>query len=451
MPELVEVTDSGIRVVDLKVSITEVADFFRALHPEERAFMLTKAIEVGVFCLERGRTAQDTDFVKRKMAELLAQVEEAVATIPAKTEELFAQKIGSGEGQVLSPLKKLVDEASSETGKRIVELKTLLADDLDPKNSKSTLGTALQSLRELLNPKNTDSIQSVLAQVVTEATAENGVMAKAVRSQVEETLKPLLMEIDQLSKEVRGHDAATEALKQTTLKGSPYEEEVTSSLQQWARSVGAEVDHVGTDNQPGDIIIRLNGQGIVSEPISIIVEARDRGSRPMGRSAISYDIAKKIAERNGNAGVYLSRSQDGLSLHEIGEWAEGICEHGPWVACTHQHLITAVRFLIVQKRLLALRSAAHELDSASIELQLKAIRTALSRIKTIKTKLKEMNICSDAVGEQVEHLRDEIKEALTSIECSLQPVAKDRSGTYGISCAVTAVGYGDTVPATPPR
>ena len=171
----------------------------------------------------------------------------------------------------------------------------------------------------------------------------------------------------------------------------------------------------------------------------------------MGRSAISYDIAKKIAERNGNAGVYLSRSQDGLSLHEIGEWAEGICEHGPWVACTHQHLITAVRFLIVQKRLLALRSAAHELDSASIELQLKAIRTALSRIKTIKTKLKEMNICSDAVGEQVEHLRDEIKEALTSIECSLQPVAKDRSGTYGISCAVTAVGYGDTVPATPPR
>jgi len=68
-----------------------------------------KAIEVGVFCLERGRTAQDTDFVKRKMTELLSQVEQAVVDIPARTEKTLLRQIGADDGQVLSPVKKLVN------------------------------------------------------------------------------------------------------------------------------------------------------------------------------------------------------------------------------------------------------------------------------------------------------------------------------------------------------
>ena len=53
--------------------------------------------------------------------------------------------------------------------------------------------------------------------------------------------------------------------------------------------------------------------------------------------------------------------------------------HGPLVACTHQHLVTAVRFLIVQRRLAMLRAGRPEVDFTSIEQQLKVIRTALVR------------------------------------------------------------------------
>jgi len=327
----VEVGEASIRIVNLDVPVKEVADFFRGLPCEEHSFMLMKAIEVGVFCLERGRTAQDTDFVKRKVTELLVQVENAITGIPKKAEDTLLQKMGTGEGQVLNPVKKIIDDASGETARRINELKTLLSDDLDPKSSKSTLGIALQSLRDLLNPKNTESIQSALDQAVTKATAENGMLAKAVKAQVEEALKPLVAEVDNLSKEVRGQEAAAEALEQTTLKGTPYEEEVTGVLQDWAQAVGAEVHHVGVDNQPGDVTVTLQGDGIIAEPISIVVEARDRGSRAMGRKAISADMTAKMAERSANAGIYVSRTQDGLSLREIGEWAEGSCDRGPWV------------------------------------------------------------------------------------------------------------------------
>lgn len=415
----VEVCGDSIRIVALEVAAKEVADFFRNVPTEERALTLIKAIEVGVYCLERGRTVQDTDFVKRKIAELLTQVEHAVTGIPTRAEEALLQKMGTADGQVLGPVKKLIDDASAETTRRISDL-TLLSSDLDPNNAKSTLGSALQSLRDLLNPKNTESIQSALDQAVTRATAENGVLAKAVKAQVEEALKPVMSEIDSLAREVRGQEAAAKALEQTTLKGTPYEEEVAGVLREWAQAVGAEVHHVGVDSQPGDVVVALRGDGVVDGVMSIVVEARDRGSRAMGRKGISADMATKMAARSASAGIYVCRTQHGLSLREIGEWAEGSCDYGPWVACTHQHLQTAVRFLIVQRRLAVLRESAPEVDSASIEQQVKAIRTALGRIRTIKTRLTEAHACSNAIDEQAESLRDEIKVALTSIEDSLR-------------------------------
>ena len=134
----VEISENSIYIHQLQVPVKEVADFFRSIPQAEHDFTLMKAIEVGVFCLERGRTAQDTDFVKRKMAELLSQVEQAVVDIPARTEKSLLRQIGADDGQVLNPVKKLVNEASSETARRINDLKALLSEDLDPKSSTRT-------------------------------------------------------------------------------------------------------------------------------------------------------------------------------------------------------------------------------------------------------------------------------------------------------------------------
>jgi hypothetical protein len=124
----VEISENSIYIHQLEVPVKDVADFFRSIPAAEHGFMLMKAIEVGVFCLEHGRTAQDTEFVKRKMTELLSQVEQAVVDIPARTEKNLLRQIGADDGQVLSPLKKLVNEASAETTRRINDLKALLSE-----------------------------------------------------------------------------------------------------------------------------------------------------------------------------------------------------------------------------------------------------------------------------------------------------------------------------------
>lgn len=420
MTKKISVFDGGIRVTDLEVPRKDIADFLRTVDEADVETTLIQAMEVGVFCLERARMSQDTEFVRRQIDLLLNHVETTVRKIPDDTQKALIEKIGTNNGQVLAPLREMIDTATKLTTDKVKEVRTLLTQEIDPDKETTTLGKALKTLRNLLDPKRSDSVQSLLEQAVKTVTCKDGALAKAVKEVVAEAVNPLATEVDKLTKEVHGQEAAAEALEQTTLKGTPYEEEVTGILQAWARAAGAEVHHVGVDNQPGDVVITVRGDGLIAEPMSIVVEVRDRGSRAMGRKAICTDMASKLAQRGANAGIYLSRTQDGLSLREIGEWAEGTSDRGLWVACTQPHLITAVRFLIVQRRLATLRAAAPEVDSASIVQQVKAIRTALGRIRTIKTKLTELGACSDVIDEQADHLREEIKEALSSIEDSMR-------------------------------
>ncbi len=49
----VETSENSIYIHKLEVPVKEVADFFRGIPTVEHDFVLMKAIEVGVFCLER--------------------------------------------------------------------------------------------------------------------------------------------------------------------------------------------------------------------------------------------------------------------------------------------------------------------------------------------------------------------------------------------------------------
>jgi hypothetical protein len=65
------------------------------------------------------------------------------------------------------------------------------------------------------------------------------------------------------------------------------------------------------------------------------------------------------------------------------------------------------------------------------EQQVKSIRTALGRNKTIKTKLIELDARSDVIDEQADHLGEEIKEALSSIEDSMRTARKAKPASAG--------------------
>lgn len=412
------ISEAGVRVVDLTIPRKDVADFLRSIPEDEREATFVQALEVGTFCLERTRTSQDTEFVKRQVESLLARVEKAVEGIPDATQEALIARIGTNEGQVLAPVQALVQEASRTTSDRLREVRDLLSQEIDPAKETTTLGKALRALRDLLDPKRTDSVQGAIEAALRSVTAEDGALAKAVQAAAGAAVKPLADEVNRLAKEVRGEEMTAEALQQTTEKGLLYEEEVVGRLQEWSQVSGAEVHRVGTDSWPGDVLVRLAPTSLAPASVTIVLEVRDR-QVSMGRKQIADALTVAMAERQAGAAVYVSRTRDGLAK-EIGEWAEGECEHGPWVACTDEHLTTALRFTVVRERLAALRAAAPEVNAASIEAQLQRIRTALARVKTINSKVTDVRSSIDDIQGEAVALRDEVRGALTAIEDALK-------------------------------
>ncbi len=65
------VSDSSIKIQNLEITRKEVADYLRLVKEDERVQAFVKAVEVGVFCLERAAASQDTEFVRRQVESLL--------------------------------------------------------------------------------------------------------------------------------------------------------------------------------------------------------------------------------------------------------------------------------------------------------------------------------------------------------------------------------------------
>jgi hypothetical protein len=161
----------------------------------------------------------------------------------------------------------------------------------------------------------------------------------------------------------------------------------------------------------------LNGAAL-----RIVVEARDR-QESVGRMVISKTANAAMAERSAHAAIYVSKTRGGLGV-EVGEWAEGAVEQGRWLACTHEHLITGVRFLVAHSHLQAIRATTPSVDTASIEDQIQRIRTTLGRVRTINTKVTELRAAADEIQHEAEAVRDEIRGALSDIEEALRSTVR---------------------------
>lgn len=424
-PPKIEVGESGIRLRDLEIPRRSVAEYLRGLPEEDQELAFVEAVEVGVFCLERASGARDLDFVRRQVDSLLATVDQAVSAIPQAVQAGLLGKIGTDDGQVLSPVQRSVESVSQALGERVTEVREILSEKIDPDKRSSVLGRALGRIGDLLDPARADSVQAVITKAVESVSRQDGSLAACVRETVAEAVKPLGDEVNRLAKQMAADEAAQEALQGTTKKGASFEEQVVADLQVWAGGSGASISHVGTDNRPGDILIEFASDGVVGAAPTIVVEARDRASRA-GRKAIADTMDKAMAERSANAGIYLSRSLQGLGI-EIGGWGEGASSRGPWVATTPENLRVAIRLLVVQHRLSAVRDAASQVDRPAMETQIERIRTALRRIGTINRAASAIRDQAGTVHDEAEKLRREVRDALVSIEDGLRVVSEAAS------------------------
>ena len=411
-------SDQKVHVDGLVIDSGDVATFLSRAPEGEIVKRFIAAVEVGVSCLDRATAGRDMDFVKRQLQEQVHVVLDQVNKIPASVADELKKHMGTKEGQVLAPVATLINTTEKVLKDRITAVNDLLAKDLDPGRTDSTLGKALGKIAGLLDPKQENSVQKTLEAAVATVTSDDGAIAAVLKKVLDAELKPLREEIDRLAKEIRTQDATKAALADTIEKGEVFEEELLPTIQCWARFAGAAVDHIGGDRKPGDILVTVNDSTLPMAEFVIVVEARDDATA-RGRKRIADQMTEAMKIRGGHFGIYVTKTQRGLAK-EIGDWSEGTCASGPFIACIADHLVTALRFAIVQTRIQALVDSRPETDTDSIRSEVERIRTAVRRVRTIKAKSSNIHKNADAIHQAADELQREINDALLVIETALR-------------------------------
>ena len=214
----------------------------------------------------------------------------------------------------------------------------------------------------------------------------------------------------------------TSRSSQTIEEGLKYEREIALYLEAWAKANGGSAEHVGTDNRPGDVVLAFPSRGPCREGLRMVVEVRSRRSR-IGRKAVANVLAEAMAARSAEAAIYLSRTAEGL-VHELGDWSEGDCSAGPFVACTHEHLTTAVCYLLASIEITRLRRASAEVDDTAIRNQISRVRTALEGLRKISRLGNEIRSATWEIDDESDRLRQEVRDALTLIEQAVHDPSK---------------------------
>ncbi|MBN3951965.1 MAG: hypothetical protein HWQ38_38065 [Nostoc sp. NMS7] len=413
-PCTIEVMDNCIFVRDLEIPLREAIDYLQLLPQSEKEKACLNAFEVGFFCLQRVQTLTDTEFVKRQFESLLVDISKAVGVIPETLEQRLISQLSTDDGQVFALIQNQINLTKAVLTEQLEGVRILFQQEIDTSKETSTLGGVMKKLQDLLNPQYSGSVQGVFLEALNNVITENGTLVKAVKTVVEEAVKPLASEVDQLAKQIREKEVVESVLEQTIAKGATYEEAVVVELQNWSKLYGAEVSHVGNDKEPGDILIKLSANSIALTEMSIVIEARNRESKRWGRGKISKQLSTAMEKRGANTAIFLSRTRDGLA-HEIGEWGQGICEQGLWVATTHELLNVAIQFLIIRQQLASQQIVNSQLDYTVIEAQLQRIQSSLDYVTKINTHLTYVQENAEGIRAKAKAMRVEIRNSISEI------------------------------------
>ena len=406
------VTDSAVTISSLTLENPDLVQYFRQCPENERPKAAIRAFEIGVFCLQRTQMGHGLDFVRLEIERLIQSAESAIANIPTQVE----LKLG-GETGPLAPIRTSVAGAQNAIHQKLNEVAELFNQHLDPANADATLGKALSAVKELITPGHPQSVQDRIESSITSITQHDGTLTSAVQKAVENATSSLRQAVDTLTLALAGKKGAEEAIGETTKKGFEFEEELISALRDWAVLVGAEFEHVGPKNFPGDFVLKLKDTAIGAAGLKFVIEARDREDG-WGKARITEHMNDALKQWNGNYGIYVSKTQAGLA-QEIGEWLELSCESGPFMACTVEHLRTALRFALVDYKFRELQKASREIDATSITSNLTRFRTSLNHLTQIKRKVTDIENILGNIKNEADTMRIEIDDTLQNIESSL--------------------------------
>ncbi len=152
MNDSIILTDDSFTISQLSVTNKDSGRILTANSRGRESLQSQKRLRVGLFCLERGQQYSRSRVCEATGSRFTTEGRNCRRNVPAATERALLSKIGTDNGQVLAPVKSLIETSSATAKTRLDEVRNLLTNDLDPRSGTSTLGLALTKITASLRP-----------------------------------------------------------------------------------------------------------------------------------------------------------------------------------------------------------------------------------------------------------------------------------------------------------
>lgn len=373
----VKLEDDSIIINNIIIDDANTSKILKDIKEDKREDFIKKAIIIGAIGLRNLYLTENVDYVEKEFKELLKGLEIQSKDIKNNLEKEFRELLKSSENQsrdIKDMIEKTldVDSNSSSLGK----MRVLFEDYFDKRKGK---------ISDLLSPFEDDS---------------------PIKKLKEEIFKKIQDLRDELIKE----KAMGEILEKTTLKGGEFEEVVLESIENYCSEYEDKVifvgENLGKKNKIGDIAVDMGGD----ENKRIIIECKDSSSYSHKKTL--DEINDAIENRDAKFGIFLFKSQSQIpsALKPM--------------KITNDYIVTSfddygLYFAIRVARLFVKKSMESQQKTIPIdEIQklIEGLRTRLLDFKNIQTKITQIENASSYIRENIERLKKDIENGLTSVK-----------------------------------
>ena len=156
----------------------------------------------------------------------------------------------------------------------------------------------------------------------------------------------------------------------------------------------------------------------VGDDMRIVIESKDEDDTARGIKSIDDRLVKAMQLRQCDTGLWICKTEGGLSPTQIGSWGQSKNSIGPWLATTVDNVTTALIYL----RAMELVSRAKELDVEG-DIDLNALQNhcvtilgKMKKIQTVNTKFGQIVTLANEGKSEATELRTDVRDIVTEIE-----------------------------------
>ena len=367
----------------------------------------------------RAKTVQDTSYVDNAISNAMGAFRRDAESIPEQIRDELLSIVGVEDGQALEPiLTGLTSISSNIEGKA-----TTLNDSLNLDSKTSMLSIAFDEVNDMLDPDSEGSIQYTLNQAVADLAEEDGALANSVKAIVDSILETRIGPLETICKAIDTYikvkDGVELAESNSTKKGASHEENVHSIAKKWVESHGGTATHSGGDNKPGDHVLEV--PMLSGSPMKIVIESKDESSS-RGTKWISDKLFTSMELRKCTTGLWISKTENGLSPTQIGDWGLGKNALGGWLATTMDNTTTALTYLRTMEIITRAKAVDSEVDIDFKVLQevCETIKNNVKKVQNIRTMAGQILTNAGEIRSEADELRSLVNADVTKIESMIK-------------------------------